>query len=129
MALYSLVQNVYLWFKELKEKHRLYDLVQSKHDNALFYDSAQNYYVMVYIDDVKVFCSEFSTIVDLKVFFSNDYKLCNLGKVEWYLGIEINWADRVIILIQIKYINDLLQKYEMQDCSLVSTPRMKTTKV
>ena len=38
---------------------------------------------------------------------------------------EINWTDGVIILTQTKYINDLLQKHGMQDCSPASTPMME----
>ena len=125
MALYGLVQSAYLWFEEFKEKLLLYGLVQSQHDDALFYDTARNLYVTVYVDDVKVFCPESSTIDDLKVFLSKHYKLRDLGEVEWYLGMEINRTDGVIILTQTKYINDLLQKHGMQDCSPASTPMME----
>lgn len=81
--------------------------------------------VTVYVDDVKVFCPESSIIDDLKVFLNKRYKLRDLGEVEWYLGMEINRADGVIILAQTKYIYDLLQKHEMQDCSPAYTPMME----
>ena len=125
MALFGLVHSAYLWFEEFKEKLLLYGLVQSRHDDALFYDTARNLYVKVYVDDVQVFCPESSTIDDLKVFLSKHYKLRDLGEVEWYLGMEINRADGVMILTQTKYINDLLQKHAMQDCSPVSTRMME----
>ena len=38
---------------------------------------------------------------------------------------EINRTDGIIILTQTKYINDLLQKHGMQDCSPASTPMME----
>lgn len=82
MALFGLVHSAYLWFEEFKEKLLLYGLVQSRHDDALFYDTARNLYVKVYVDDVQVFCPESSTIDDLKVFFSKYYKLRDLEKVE-----------------------------------------------
>lgn len=63
---------------------------------------------MIYVDNVKVFCPESSTMNDLKVFLSKHYKLCDLGEIEWYLKMEINQADGVINLTQIKYINNLL---------------------
>ena len=125
MALYSLVQNAYLWFEEFKEKLLFYGLVQSQHDDALFYDTAWNLYVTVYVKNVKVFCPESSIFDDLKVFFSKYYKLCDLKKVEWYLEIEINRTNNIIILTQIKYINNLIQKHGMQDCSPASIPIMK----
>lgn len=83
----------------------------------MIYDIVQNLYVIVYIDNIKGFYPKSSTINNLIVFLNKHYKLCDLGEVEWYLGMKINRADRVIILTQIKYINTLLQKYKMQDCS------------
>ncbi len=126
MALYGLVQSAYLWFEEFKEKLLLYGLVQLKHDDTLLYDTARNFYVTVYVDNVKAFCPESSTIDDFKVFLSKYYKVRNLGEVEWYLRMEINWADGVMILTQTKYINDIQLKHGMQDCSQVSTPMMET---
>lgn len=76
---------------------------------------------MVYVDKVKLFCLKASTIDELKVFFTKYYKLCNIAKVELYLEIEINGADRLIIFNQTKYMNNLLEKYKIQDINPAST--------
>lgn len=86
----------------------LHGLLQSKHKDTLFYNIAQSLYVTIYIDNIKVFYFESSTIDDLKVFLTKYCKLHDLGKIEWYLKIKINQADEVIIFNQTKYIKDFL---------------------
>ena len=90
------------------EKLLFYGLIQLQHNNVFFYNTAQNLYVTVYVDNVKVFCPESSIINKLKVYHSKNYKLRDLGEVEWYLGMKINRTDSVIIFTQTKYINNLL---------------------
>ncbi len=82
MALYGLVQNANLWFEKFKEKLLLYGLVQSRNDDALFYDSAQSFYSTVYVNNSKPFCPKFSIINELEVFSTKHYKLRELGEVE-----------------------------------------------
>jgi len=47
-ALYGLVQSAHLWFEDLKAKLLAHGLKQSKHDDALFYDSGKSLYVTTY---------------------------------------------------------------------------------
>lgn len=72
---------------------------------------------MVYVDNVKFFCLEFFIINDLKIYFSKHYKLRNLEEIKKDLGIGIKQADKVIILTQTKYLKNIPQKHEMQNCS------------
>jgi hypothetical protein len=57
LDLYELMQSVYLWFQEIKIKMLAYDLIQSKHDEALFFDQKRSLYVIVYVNDIKIFVS------------------------------------------------------------------------
>ncbi len=42
MRLYDLMQSAYLWFQEIKIKMLAYDLIQSKHDEALFFNQKRS---------------------------------------------------------------------------------------
>jgi hypothetical protein len=44
-----------------------------------------------------------------------------LGKLHYFLGIEVNKSSEGILLSQEKYANDLLQKVGMNNCKPVST--------
>jgi hypothetical protein len=47
LDLYELMQNVYLWFQEIKIRMLAYNLIQSKHEKALFFDQKRLLYVIV----------------------------------------------------------------------------------
>lgn len=52
---YGLVQSAYLWFEEIKGTLKQYGLIQSRHNDALFYNPATELYVNIYVDDIKAF--------------------------------------------------------------------------
>ena len=45
----------------------------------------------------------------------------DLGKLKYFLGIEVARNKECIMLIQIKYVLDLLAETGMLDCKLVDT--------
>ena len=90
MALYGLVQNAYLWFGDLKATLKDFGLSQSKHDDALFYDTRRSLYITIYVDDIKAFCLDNATILTLKTHLQSKYKLKDIGDVTWYLRMEIS---------------------------------------
>ena len=123
MALYGLVQSAYLWFGELKGTLKDFGLTQSKHDDALFYNTSRSLYITVYVDDIKVFCPDDATILLLKEHLQSKYKLKDIGDVTWYLGMEISrLKDGSLLLSQKKYIRDLLIRHGMENCASVTTP-------
>ena len=122
-ALYGLVQSANLWFKEIKGTCLEYGLVQSKHDDALFFNPKTELYVTIYVDDIKVFAPTDAIIDQFSLFVSTKYELTDIGDLKWYLGMEINCLqDGSIVLTQSKYIQDLLHRHGMEDCAKASTP-------
>lgn len=89
MALYGLVQSAFLWFNEIKGTCLEYGLIQSKHDDALFYNAETELYVTIYVDDIKVFAPTDAVIDKLSIFLSQKYELIDIGDLKWYLGMEI----------------------------------------
>lgn len=81
MALYRLVQSAFLWFGDLKATLKDCDLSQSKHDDALFYDTRCSLYITIYIDDIKAFCPDDATILTLKTHLQSKYKLKDIRNV------------------------------------------------
>jgi hypothetical protein len=143
LDLYELVQSAYLWFQEIKIKMLAYDLIQSKHDEALFFDQERSLYVIVYVNDINVFVSINQMIDELSDYLKSKYEIIDLRNVKWYLKIEITHlshktqknqknqdqdqidqsddeSDDSILLSQIKYIRDLLTRHGMKECAFVS---------
>lgn len=81
-ALYGLVQSAYLWFEEIKGTLLAYGLIQSKHDDALFFNPKTELYVTVYVDDIKAFAPTDTPIDKLSKFLSNKYEMTDLGDLK-----------------------------------------------
>ncbi len=139
LDLYELVQSAYLWFQEIKIKMLAYDLIQSKHDEALFLNQKRSLYVIVYVNDIKVFAPINEIIDEVSDFLKSKYEIIDLRNVKWYLRMKItrllhktqkdqnqtdqsdDESDDPILLTQTKYIRDLLIRHEMKECAFVPT--------
>jgi hypothetical protein len=131
LDLYELIQSAYLWFQEIKIKMLAYDLIQSKHDEALFFDQKRSLYVIVYVNDIKIFVLINQKIDEVSDFLKIKYEMIDLRNVKWYLKMKItrlsqnqsqtDQSDDSILLTQTKYIRDLLTRHEMEDCAFVFT--------
>ncbi|KAH9687651.1 hypothetical protein KPL70_014845 [Citrus sinensis] len=61
--------------------------------------------------------------------FSKMFALKDLGKLSYFLGIEVSYTENDIYLSQRKYIKDLLRKADMLDCKGCDTPMVTGTKL
>jgi hypothetical protein len=59
-----------------------YDLIQSKHDEALFFDQKRLLYVIVYVDDIKVFVPINQMIDELNDYLKSKYQIIDLRDVK-----------------------------------------------
>lgn len=128
-AFYGLVQSAHLWFEDLKSTLLKMSFVQSNHNNALFYNTANKTYITFYVDNIKVFAPSHNCIDAVKEKLFAKYKITNEEDVKWYLGMEINCLpDGALFLTQIKYIWNFLAQHGMDNCSKVLIP-MSLTKL
>ena len=52
-----------------------------------------------------------------------------MGKMNFFLGLQIEQKDEGISICQSKYIAELLSKYEFQNCKIAKTPMSKAIKI
>ena len=52
-----------------------------------------------------------------------------LGELTLFLGLHISHLDDGIFISQTKYIKEMLKKFGMEDCKLVSTPMITSCKL
>ncbi|GJZ19206.1 ribonuclease H-like domain-containing protein, partial [Tanacetum coccineum] len=65
-----------------------------------------------------------SEIEKFKVFLKSKFMIKDLGKLKYFLGIEVVDTDKGICLNQRKYVLDLLSEYRMLACKPAKTPLM-----
>ncbi|GJS43065.1 ribonuclease H-like domain-containing protein [Tanacetum coccineum] len=80
--------------------------------------------LLVYVDDIIITSNSVSEIKKFKVFFKSKFMIKDLGKLIYFLGIEVVDTNKGICLNQRKYVLDLLSEYGMLACKPAKTPLM-----
>ncbi|KAL8161603.1 LOW QUALITY PROTEIN: hypothetical protein V2J09_013092 [Rumex salicifolius] len=79
-------------------------------------------FVLVYVDDILITGSHLSAITAFIVGLHRTFSLNDLGRLSYFLGIEVSYSADSIHLFQAKYLHDLLQCSEMLECKPISSP-------
>ena len=82
---------------------------------------------MVYVDDIVITGTYPTLIVDFISKLDAQFALKDLGTLLYFLGLQVSISSYSIHLSQHKYIQDLLLRASLLDCSPASTPMSTTT--
>ena len=82
-------------------------------------------YIAVYLDDILIASNSIVMLQDEKKLLQKRFNSKDLGEAHYCLGIQIhrNREQKQMLLHQRKYLNNLLQKYGMSNCTSISTPQ------
>jgi hypothetical protein len=129
-VLYGLNQAPRAWYSRLSKNLIEIGFNSSKVDTSLFFYSRNEItmFMLIYVDDIIVVSSNNDTITALLQDLQKDFTLKDLGKLHYFLGIEVNQTADGILLSQEKYANDLLRKFGMNNCKSV-TPMITSEKL
>lgn len=97
---------------------------QSLHDYSLFTKCKGNSFVvlLVYVDDVLITGNNKTAIDDEKFYLNSKFKIKDLGKLRFFLGMEISRSIRGIILNQRKYALEILSEASLTGTRPIDTP-------
>lgn len=95
-------------------------------DTCLYFkiDGESMTFVTIYVDDFLLFSNDSEMKKKLKIFLHSRFKMKDLGEARFCIGLKIT-RDRVngkIWLDQQQYVKDVLERFNMANCSPVSTP-------
>nr|GEU52045.1 retrovirus-related Pol polyprotein from transposon TNT 1-94 [Tanacetum cinerariifolium] len=130
-ALYGLKQASRAWYDMLSSFLISQDFSKGSVDPTLFIRRNGNglLLVQIYVDDVifpastPELCDLFAKIMCLK------FKMSMMGKITFFLGLQISKSPRGIFINQSKYTLESLKKYGFESCDLVDTPMVKKSKL
>ena len=74
------------------------------------------------MDGIVITSSDPNDIQKLKQHLFNHFQTKDLGKLKYFLGIEIARSSSGVVLSQRKYALDILEEIGMLDCKPVDTP-------
>ncbi|GJT16932.1 ribonuclease H-like domain-containing protein [Tanacetum coccineum] len=123
-SLYGLKQAPRQWNAKLTSTLTENGFSQSKSDYSLFtkIDKGVFLALLVYVDDIIITGNNVDDIEKFKVFLKSKFMIKYLGKLKYFLGIEVIDTEKGICLNQRKYVLDLLSEYGMLACKPVDTP-------
>ena len=124
-SLYDLKQSPQAWFSRFSSVIQEFGMLRSTADHSVFYHHnslGQCIYLVVYVDDIVITGSDQDGIQKLKQHLFTHFQTKDLGKLKYFLGIEIAQSSSGVVLSQRKYALDILEETGMLDCKPVDTP-------
>ncbi|KAG7594052.1 Integrase catalytic core [Arabidopsis thaliana x Arabidopsis arenosa] len=123
-ALYGLRQAPRAWNNKLN--HILVDLHFTKcsKEPSVYRKEVEEHLLIiaVYVDDLFVTKTSLEVINKFKGEMSSNFEMSDLGKLTYYLGIEVMQHQEGILLNQSRYALKILEEAGMRDCNPVHIP-------
>ncbi|CAB0007771.1 unnamed protein product [Nesidiocoris tenuis] len=132
-SIYGLKQSPKNWYEKFDEFMLKENFKRSYHDSCLYSKITPKFkiYCFIYVDDLIIASDSLIQMKNFKSKLYQNFDMVNLGNVKSFLGLEVE-RDRdkgIIKLHQSAYINQLLRKFQMQDCKEISTPIEKNLRL
>jgi hypothetical protein len=124
-SLYGLKQSPRAWFGKFSSVVQAFGLKRSEADHSVFYcHTSPNrcVYLVVYVDDIVITGNDEEKISQLKEHLFRHFQTKDLGKLKYFLGIEVAQSMNGVIISQRSYALDILKETAMLDCRPVDSP-------
>ncbi|KFD61465.1 hypothetical protein M514_26361 [Trichuris suis] len=124
-SIYGLKQSARCWNRKASETLGNLGYTQSQADQCLFIKKGEmdHIYILLYVDDLLVVGRSETVNGDVGRQMNAYFNTRDLGKVSYYLGIEVTRRkDGSFLLSQRSKITELLNVHGMQDCKPAATP-------
>ncbi|XP_021971679.1 uncharacterized mitochondrial protein AtMg00810-like [Helianthus annuus] len=123
-ALYGLKQAPRAWFQRLSTFLVQQGFKCSQADTSLFifHRGACLVYLLVYVDDIIVTGNHAPSIQHFIKRLQSEFAIKDLGKLNYFLGLEVSHTTDALFLSQTKYARDILTRAGLLDSKPVATP-------
>ncbi|KAF3790079.1 Copia protein [Nymphaea thermarum] len=130
-ALYGLKQSLRAWFERLRIVMKSNGYKQGNGDHTLFIKQRNGLVslLLVYVDDMIVTSDDEEENRKMKERLADEFDLKDLGKLRYFLGIEIAQSETGLVMSQRKYTLDLLNETGKLGCRPFLTPMESGTKI
>ncbi|KAK1425214.1 hypothetical protein QVD17_20561 [Tagetes erecta] len=123
-SLYGLKQASRQWNEKLTQTLINIGFKQSTSDYSLFVkaDDSVISILLVYVDDIVLTGNNLDELARIKTCLSSNFLIKDLGKLKYFLGIEVFENEKGLVLSQRKYCLDLLSEFGMLGAKPVGNP-------
>ncbi|KAL3642739.1 hypothetical protein CASFOL_013554 [Castilleja foliolosa] len=123
-SLYGLKQASRSWFDKFGKTVKALGFLNSKSDTSLFYKHTEreSIIILVYVDDIIITGDNDTHIQVIIDQIGKCFSLKDLGRLNYFLGVEMIPTENGYFLNQQKYIEGLLEKVGMKGAKGLSSP-------
>ena len=124
-SIYGLKQAAKNWYEALTSLLLKEGFKRSRNDYCLFVRKEEDEtfsYVLVWVDDIVVAGATEEAVNEIKSMLNENFKMDDRGALNWFLGMQILRTHDKITVDQKKYVETVLQQFNMSDCKAVATP-------
>ena len=79
-------------------------------------------YLLLYVDDIIITSNNSSFVTEIVSQLGSSFALKDLGCLNYFLGLQIEYTDSGLFVHQSKYAQDLFTKFNMLDCKPCPNP-------
>ena len=83
----------------------------------------------MYVDDVIFTGNDDCLIEHFKTVMKEEFEMTDMGLLRYFLGIEVEQDKNGIFISQEKYVNEVLERFNMQECKAAITPTVMGLKL
>lgn len=125
-AIYGLKQSGRQWYRKLDEKLRKYGLKPLMTEPCVYFMRNKNETIIisVYVDDLIIAASNPRLMENIKKGLMKEFEMKDLGPISYCLGVQFkqDLKKGTITMCQSKYTEDILKRFNMEDCKTIATP-------
>eukprot|EP00253_Pinus_taeda_P012705 PITA_12705 len=74
-------------------------------------------------------CNDYYLIENFKAVMKEEFEMTDMGLLRYFLGIEVDQNENGIFICQARYVNEVLGRFNMQECKAKITPTVMGLKL
>lgn len=131
-ALYGLKQAPRAWYSRIESYFAREGFKRCPSEHTLFTkekDGGKCLIVSLYVDDLIYTGNDITMCHDFKNSMMHEFDMSDLGKMRYFLGVEVIQNENGIFICQRKYAREILARFGMESSNAVGNPIVPGTKL
>ena len=132
-SIHGLKQASHQWYYKFHGVITSFGFIENPMDQCIYQkvSGSKTCFLVLYVDDILLATNDKGMMHGVKQFLSKNFDMKDMGEASYVIGIKIH-RDRsrgILGLSQETYINKILERFRMKDCSPSVAPIMKGDKL
>ena len=124
-ALYGLKQAPRAWYSRIEAFFLKIGFKKCPFEQTLFIQIREGGKILIvclYVDDLIFTGNNEDMFLEFKNSMMKEFDMTDLGRMSYFLGIEVAQTSNGIFICQKKYVQDVLKRFQMEGCNHVYNP-------